>query len=101
MEVDESGNDRLSANILDSCVLWDRDGPRLSGGHDMIAFDNKHRVLDGRPACSIDQKSTFEHGLLRLGLRANSRAGGKRSKNDTQDHPGVRTNGSFHFAPPY
>src|SRR5580693_4642202 len=101
MEVDESGNDRLSANILDSRVLWDRDGPRLSGGHDMIAFDNKHGVLDGWPACSIDQKSAFEHDLWRLGLRSNAGAGSKRCKNDTQDHPGVRTNGSFHFAPPY
>jgi len=66
----------------------------------MIAIDDEHGVLDGRPACAINQASAFEDDLWRLGLSARAGASGKHGQKNTQDHPSVRTIDGFHLVPP-
>jgi hypothetical protein len=70
MEVDQGRHNRLPADVLHIGVFGDGDGARFSRGHDMIAFNDQHGVLDCRPACSINQARAFKHDLSRLGLSA-------------------------------
>ncbi len=100
MKVDKGGHNRFPADVPHVGILGNGNGPRLSGGDEMIAFDDEHGVLDCRPARSINQARAFEHDLLRLGLSANAGASRKYRQNNTQNHQRVRTIEHFHLVPP-
>src|SRR2546427_10900559 len=101
MEVAEGGDNRLPGNVLHDGVLGNGNGPRLSCGDDMIAFDDEHGVLDCRPAGPINQPRAFEHDPLRLGLRSSAEVNHKHRQESSQDHQSVRAFDDFHLASPY
>ena len=74
---------------------------RLSGGDDMIAFDDEHGVLDCRPACPINQARPFQHDLPRFGLTAGAGASDKRCQENHQHCQNFRSTGRFHFLSPH
>src|SRR6266403_474202 len=66
----------------------------------MIALDDEHGILDGRPARSINQATAFEHDLRRLRLGPSAGASNKHAQENTQDHQNSRTIDGFHLTEP-
>src|ERR1700733_15405145 len=97
MEVDERWHNRFSAEILHDGVFGNGDGPRISSGDDMIAFDDEHRVLYCLLAGPINQTRPSEHDLFCVRLSASAGVGNKQGEKNTQDHPSVRSIDGFHF----
>jgi hypothetical protein len=100
MEVDERGHNRFSAKVSHVGVFGNGDRRRISSGDDMIALDDKHRVLDRRPACPINQARTFQRDRPRAGLSASARASDKNGQKNSQDYARGRSIHSFHIFSP-